>query len=311
MQSSSKVGTQTVGVLLALAGALLFSTKAVIVKLAYQYEVDSITLLFLRMIFALPFYLITLTTLNAEHRKKLRSLRGKYWSGLVIAALLGYYLSSWLDFVGLQYIDASVERLILFIYPTFVAIIAYFFLHEKINQLQGCALGISYLGLIFVFGPNLDSLSLSQDFWKGALLIIGCALTFATFYVLTQWLIKPFGVKAFTALSMTCACLIVFVHYGISKSTGSLIPQVATEVYVYAIVMAIFATVLPSFLVNMAISRLGATRMAIISSVGPFSTITLAHFLLGETLEIEQLFGALFIVAGVTIISVERRRKKQ
>jgi len=304
------ISNQAAGVLLALGGALLFSTKAVIVKLAYQYEVDSITLLFLRMLFALPFYLATLLTLNKTQRSRLNRIPPKLWIGLLAAGTFGYYLSSWLDFVGLQYIDASVERLILFVYPTFVALIAYFFLHEKINRIQGYALAVSYLGLIFVFGPNLDAISISDDFWKGAVLILACAVTFAAFYVLTQWLVTPFGVKAFTALSMISACIIVCIHYGISSAGEYQLFDLSPEVYIYAIIMAIFATVLPSFLVNMAISRLGAIRMAIISSVGPFSTITLAYFFLGETLELEQIFGALFIVAGVTIISVERRRNK-
>ena len=306
-----RVSTEAAGGILALVGALLFSTKAVIVKLAYQYEVDSVTLLFLRMLFALPFYLITLLTLTSDRRKSLSKISSKHWWGLLAAGILGYYLSSLLDFVGLQYIDASVERLILFIYPTFVAIIAYFFLRERINRVQGIALAVSYLGLIFVFMPNLGHISVTEDFWKGALLIVACAFTFAAFFVLTQWLVKPFGAKAFTALSMTSACLIVCLHFCLAAEANFQFSSIASEVYIYALIMAVFATVLPSYLVNMAIARLGATRMAIISSVGPFSTLTLAYFFLGETLAPEQIFGALFIVVGVTIISVERKRAKK
>ncbi|MBX2817650.1 MAG: DMT family transporter [Saprospiraceae bacterium] len=299
---------QFIGIALALAGALLFSTKAVLVKLAYLHEVDTVVLLFLRMGFALPFYVVAAAQIRSDEWTRLKGLPTKSWLGVFLAGALGYYLSSLLDFLGLQYIDASVERLILFIYPTIIAILAVLFLKEKVTKLQGLALAISYGGLVFVFGDQLGNFSITDDFWNGSLLILACAFTFAAFLVMSQWLIKPFGVRAFTAFSMIVACLVVCLHF-LATSDWAALQHLPWQVYLYAIIMAIFATVLPSYLVNMAIQRIGAIRMAIVSSIGPFSTITLAYLLLDERLTVNQLLGALLIVVGVTVVSIERKKK--
>lgn len=300
---------ERMGVVLALVGALLFSTKAVLVKLAYQYEVDTLTLLFLRMAFALPFYLVALMRVPKYTWKRLEGTNKRYWIGVLGAGFLGYYASSFLDFLGLQYIDASVERLILFIYPTIIAILAYFVFGQRISKIQRLALVTSYIGLVFIFWNRLGQFSWTDGFWKGSLLIFLCAITFATFLVMSQWLIKYFGPSVFTALSMVAACLMVCLHFAIAADFSMFLSGLPYQVYLYAAFMAVVATVLPSYMVNMAIQRIGAVRMAIISSVGPFSTISLAYWLLGERLDLSQIIGAVLIIVGVTIVSVERKKK--
>ena len=298
----------SMGILLALIGSLLFSTKAVFVKLAYIHEVDSISLLLLRMGFALPFYLVALVLKRSILRVKWVTIPGKYWRALILAAILGYYLSSFLDFLGLQYVDASVERLILFIYPTFIALLSFLLFRNRISRLQWLALSLSYVGLIMVFGVNLGELSFDNEFWKGAILILLCALSFALFLVLSQWLIPRFGVPVFTSLSMSIACFFVIGHFSAIHSWEG-ITEHASPVYWYAFAMATLATVLPSYIVNYAIKQIGALRAAIVAGVGPISTITLAYFLLGERLDWWQLGGALMIIVGVTVVSVEMKKK--
>lgn len=300
---------QSLGIVFALVGSLLFSTKAIFVKLAYQYEIDSISLLLLRMIFALPFYIFMIFRVIGTEWKIWTLIKRKYWFALVVAATMGYYLSSLLDFLGLQYIDASVERLILFIYPTFIAIITFFVFKEKVTVLQALALAISYVGLLFVFGHNLQSISLDSFFWKGALLILGCAVTFAVFLVMNQWLIPKFGATSFTSISMAVACFMVIIHFLSTQNISSLFSY-PPIVYVYALSMATVATVIPSYIVNYAIQRIGATRSAILASVGPISTISLAYLLLGERLLPAQFVGAALIIIGVTVVSVEMKRKR-
>lgn len=300
---------QSLGIIFALVGSLLFSTKAIFVKLSYQHQIDSISLLLLRMIFALPFYLFMIIRVLGQQWQSWIAVRRKHWLALLITAILGYYLSSLLDFLGLQYIGASVERLILFIYPTFIAIISFFVFKERVTLLQAGALALSYIGLLFVFGNNLHSISFDSYFWRGSFLILGCAVTFAIFLVLNQWLIPKFGATSFTSISMTIACLIVILHFLLSRPLSGLFgyPPV---VYLYALAMATMATVVPSYIVNYAIQRIGATRSAILASVGPISTVSLAYLLLGERLLPAQMAGGLLVIAGVTVVSVEMKRKK-
>ncbi|NND08604.1 MAG: DMT family transporter [Saprospiraceae bacterium] len=302
-----KMGQESLGILLALVGSLLFSTKAVFVKLSYVYEVDSISLLLLRMVFALPFYLMALIFRRTILIEKCRNTPWKYWLGLILAASLGYYLSSFLDFLGLKYIDASVERLILFIYPTFIALLSFLLFRHRISRLQWLALCMSYLGLIAVFGVHLSEISIDNQFWKGVILILLCALSFALFLVLSQWLILHFGVSIFTSLSMSIACFFVIGHFTYRHGWHG-ISDYSAPVYWYAFAMATMATVLPSYIVNYAIKQIGALRAAIVASVGPISTITLAYLLLGERLDWWQLAGAILIITGVTMVSIEMKK---
>ncbi|MBK8501242.1 MAG: DMT family transporter [Saprospiraceae bacterium] len=301
---------QSLGIMFALVGSLLFSTKAIFVKLAYQYDIDSISLLLLRMIFALPFYIFMILRVMGSKWTQWRTIQGKHWLALLVAAALGYYLSGLLDFLGLQYIGASVERLILFIYPTFIAIISFFVFKERVTLLQAGALALSYVGLLFVFGHNLSSVSLDSDFWKGSLLILGCAVTFALFLVMSQWLIPKFGATSFTSISMAAACLFVIIHFLFSRKVSGLFDY-HPRVYFYTLAMATIATVIPSYIVNFAIQRIGATQSAILASVGPVSTVSLAYLLLDERLLPVQMIGAILIILGVTVVSVEMKRKKQ
>ena len=298
------------GILLALGGALLFSTKAVMVKLAYFYPVDPLSLLTLRMVFALPVYIVIVFTLTKKNLPIWKKIRFKHWLGLLATAGLGYYLSSFFDFKGLQYIDATVERLILFIYPTLIALFSVIVFKERLTLIQMAALVVTYAGLVFVFGQNLQEISLGNDFWRGSLLIFLCAFTFASSYIFSQWLIPFFGAAAFTSLSMTAACLFVVIHYLLTIEIEQIF-HLDRMVYVYGFLMAIIATVIPTYLVNYAIRILGATRVGILGSIGPVSTITLAYFLLGEKLNFWQAVGALCIIVGVTIVSFESRKKKK
>lgn len=296
-----------IGDALAIAGALCFSTKAVFVKLAYRLEVDTITLLLLRMSLALPFYLVTWWISSRKQSPK--PYPAKSWLLLIVSAVLGYYFSSLLDFAGLQYIDASLERLILFIYPSLVAIMAHFWIGTKVKGREWTTIGISYLGLILLFGKQLITMSWSPGFWTGVFLVLGCAFTFALYLILSQQLIPVFGVMRFTSLSMIIACISVIVHYGIEHGGSFYLQHYPWQLWAIALAMAFIATVIPSYLVNMAIARIGAAKAAIIASVGPLSTITLAHWLLGERLGMLQIVGGLCIVASITFLSWQSKRK--
>lgn len=287
--------------------ALLYSTKAVFVKLAYQYDVDSITMLALRMLTALPVYLIVQSfyglSLNGS------KIRRRHWLEVVIAAFLGYYLASFLDFWGLQYVDASIERLILFTYPTFIVLIARFWLKERITVRQVGAIALSYAGLILVFIPQMADLSIDSHFMTGVFAILGCAIAFAVYMIMSQRLIPVVGTTRYTNVAMIFACVFVLAHYRITNDWSEILEHQA-QVYYYGAAMGIIATVIPSYFMNHAIQRIGASRTGIIASIGPVSTIALAYIFLNERLVVIQWLGAICIIMAVTFISVERRRSR-
>lgn len=274
-------------------GILLFSSKAVMVKLAYQYQVDSVSLLLLRMAFALPFYVAI-----ASIKKPPSEIKRKDYLWLIGLGLIGYYLASYFDFLGLQFIKASLERLILFIYPTLVVLISYVVFRKKITRRQALGIGITYVGILVIFGVELK-LSDQSDVILGGSLIFLSALTYASYLVGSGWLIPKFGSMVFTAYAMIVSCLAVIAHYSIA--TPSSLLDFPREVYLIGFLMAVFATVVPSFLISFAIKNLGASNFSIFGSLGPVSTIGLAYIFLNERISMLQFLGAIIILLGIYI----------
>lgn len=293
-----------IGIALAFVGSILYSTKAIFVKLAYQYDVDAVTLLLLRMLFSLPFYLgiaIYLTRKSDSYR-----LNRKDYQQLFFLGIVGYYLSSYLDFKGLEYITASLERLILFIYPTFVVLLGYFFFKEKINRSQVLALILTYVGIVVVFIGNDDILH-QQNLIIGSTLIVLCSILFAIYMVGSGQLLPRLGTWRFTSYALTISSIAVILHYTIdNRGIGDF--DYPLPVFGYSFLMATISTVIPTLLISESIRRIGASNVAIIASVGPISTITLAWIFLDERLMILQILGGILVLLGVVFISVTRKK---
>jgi len=293
-----------VGCLFVLLAAFGFSAKSILVKLAYGVspELDAITLMLLRMAISLPFFLVV-ALLSA--RKSAQTSTHQYLNRqdkLMILGLgvLGYYLSSLLDFEGLTYISAGLERLILFLYPTFVVLLTAGLQRRAINRYQGLALLLSYGGMVLVFVDNLMQ-SVSTNLLLGSVFVAGSALTFSVFMIGSGQAIKRIGSMRFTAYSMTIACLVTGLHFLVLHGVYPL--NLPLNVYGLAAIMAIFSTVLPAFLMNAGIQRIGAGSASIISSAGPVITLALAFFLLDEELTIIQLAGTVLTLVGVYVVS--------
>lgn len=293
-----------IGCLFVLLGALGFSAKAVLIKLAYAYshQLDAITLMVLRMAISLPFFLaVALWPVNnstkAEDAQRLNRLD---WLMIFGLGILGYYVASLLDFAGLQYISAGLERLILFLYPTFVVLFTAAIQRRAINRHQAVALGLSYAGMILVFVDNMAVMT-SSGLLLGSSLILCSAIAFAFFLMGSGMMVKRIGSTRFTAYSMTVACLATGLHFVIQHGVELL--NLPESVYWLALIMAIFSTVLPAFLMNAGIRRIGAGSASIISSIGPIGTLALAFLLLGETLTIAQLAGTALVLVGVYVVS--------
>ena len=286
-----------IGLGLAILGVVLFSAKAVLVKLAYQYEVDPVSLLLLRMVFAMPVYLVIAFVV----RPKLK-IDTKDWLWLILLGVLGYYFASLFDFVGLQYIKAGLERIILFIYPTIVILLSVVFLKERISQRQILAIGITYLGIVVAFWPELSLPA--EGLYLGVFLIFLSALTYGSYIAGSGWLIPKFGSTVFTSYVMLVSCACVIVHFGMTGKLNDF--QYPSEVYWLAFSMAIFCTVLPSYLVSFAIKRLGSSQFAIMASFGPISTILLAAYFLDEPMYLLQWLGTGLVIIGVSVVSKKK-----
>jgi drug/metabolite transporter (DMT)-like permease len=294
-----------VGFLIAFTGSLLFSTKAIIVKKAFaDINADALTLLTLRMIFSLPFYLVAAFFISSNKANK--KMTAKEWLVIIILGTAGYYLSSLLDFLGLQYISAGLERLILFLYPSFVVLINAFLFKEKIKGIVIWALVLSYLGILIAYFGELQIDTGNPNFYWGSFLIFLCSITFAIYIAGSGYIIPKVGASKFTAYALLCSTAGVFIHYVLKGNYKPL--QESTDLWWYGILLAVVATVIPTFMLSFATKKIGASKVAIISSIGPVSTILQAHFILGEPIFTEQIIGTLMILAGVLLLSVKTKK---
>jgi len=296
-----------IGFVITFLGAVLFSTKAIIVKKAFaDIKTDALTLLTLRMIFSLPFYLGTAFLVSGK--KENVQFTRKQWLQVVGLGLFGYYLCSLLDFVGLQYISAGLERLILFLYPTFVLLMNFFIFGERISGIQKWALLLTYSGIGIAYVGELRGDVANPNFYWGSFLIFLCAITYATYIAGSGRLIPKVGANKFTAYAMLSSTAGVFVHFAVSHQFAVPV-QLVRENWVYGLLLAVVATVIPSFMISAGVKRIGSNNVAIVSSIGPVSTILQAHFVLGEKIFAAQLFGTLLVVAGVLLIGWKTNKK--
>jgi len=303
--SDKKSGDYFWGILIVLLGAICFSTKAIFVKLAYRdTQIDAVSLLALRMVFSLPFFLIA----AASSSRKQTNVRftGKQWVNVAIIGCLGYYVSSLLDFQGLRFVSAGIERLILFIYPTLVLLMSAIIFKEKIKPVQWLALVVTYAGLLIAFFSEVSfQVEQNKDFLLGAVLIFICAFTYAIYIVGSGRLIPHIGAGKFNSYAMSFACIAVLIHFFITSEVS--LWGFPTTVYVYSFLMAVFSTVIPSYLIAEGIKRIGSDNAVIAGSIGPVSTIAMAYFFLNENVDFLQIVGTLLILLGVLLISRQKR----
>jgi drug/metabolite transporter (DMT)-like permease len=277
--------------LLAAAGSIAFSGKAIIVKLAYRHGVDAITLVMFRMLFAVPFFIAMAWWAG---RGKPALTRADWW-GVLGLGFSGYYISSFLDFLGLQYISASLERLILYLNPTLVLILGWVLYQRKITSRQAVAMAVSYSGVLLVFGHEV-SLE-GENVSLGALLVFGSAITYAIYLSYSGQLVQRLGSLRLAGLATTVACFFCILQFVLLKPMSAL--DVAPEVIWLSILNATACTVLPVLMVMMAIERIGPGLTSQIGMIGPMSTLTMGAFWLNETFNMWILSGTALVLGGV------------
>jgi drug/metabolite transporter (DMT)-like permease len=286
---------------LAAAGAVLFSAKAIFIKLAYQYGVDAETLITLRMALSAPFFLAVAwwSTRGAQVTPFTPALR-KTMIGL---GLLGYYFASYMDFLGLQYISAALERLVLYLYPTIVVLISWWWFKKPLTRMGLLALAVTYTGVVLVFAHDLSAAPQARNIWLGGGLVFLSALAYAVYLVLSAETIKQVGSARFTAYAMTVSCIACVVQFVVLRPFSALV--LPWQVYAYSLVIAVFCTVIPTFMVSEALKRVDANAVSLAGSVGPVATIALGAWLLGESISVTQIIGAVFVIAGVLLITIK------
>ena len=281
----------TSGLLLAAAGSIAFSGKAIIVKLAYRHGVDAVTLLMYRMLFALPMFL--LMAWWAGRGKA--ALTRRDWLGVVGLGFSGYYLSSFLDFWGLEFVTASLERLILYLNPTLVLVLGWVLFQKKISYRQGVAMAISYSGVLLVFGHEVSLAGTHVAL--GAFLVFTSAVTYALYLTYSGQLVQRLGSLRLAGLATSVACFFCLLQFALLRPLDmAMVPE---PVLWLSALNATACTALPVLLVMMAIERIGPGLTAQTGMIGPMSTISMGVWILGEPFNAWLIAGTCMVVSGV------------
>ncbi|OWW22429.1 DMT family transporter [Noviherbaspirillum denitrificans] len=286
------------GLAIAISGAILFSAKAIVAKLIYRFHVDAVTLIAFRMLFSLPFFAAIALWKSRTEAPLTNGERGR----IVVLGLLGYYLSSFLDFLGLQYISAGLERLILFLTPSFVLLISVAFLRKKIRTAEWMALGTAYLGTVLVFlhdvrlgGPNVV---------LGGAFVLGSAIAYALYLLQSGELVKRVGSLRLVAYAMCVSSVACILQFFLLRPASMLVQPM--QVYGLSLVNAVFCTVFPVYLTMEAVSRIGAPTASQAGMIGPVSTLFLGALILGEPITGIQMAGTALVLAGIYLLSKKK-----
>jgi drug/metabolite transporter (DMT)-like permease len=286
------------GVLLAVGGVVFFSLRPVIIKLAYAYVVDPVTLLALRMVFSMPFFIAAAAWARSGPAQQ--PLARRDLAAITGLGLLSYYAASFLDFLGLQYITAGLGRLLQFIYPTVVVVLSALFLGKRPTARDIVALILTYCGLVLVFWYAVGREQ--HNLWLGAGLVLTSATCYAVYLVAGSEVIARVGSVRFTAYAMVVASVACIAQFFVLRPLSAL--DLPLEVYGLAIAMALASTVIPGFMVAEALRRIGANKVAIIGALGPVTAIVLGYLGLDEVMTPLQILGACFVLVGVVVISL-------
>jgi drug/metabolite transporter (DMT)-like permease len=291
-----------IGTLAAAFAAIGFSGKAILVKLAYTSPVDAVTLLAIRMAFSVPFFIAA--ALWSRRNQTAKPITRRDALAVLVLGLLGYYLSSLLDFSGLQFISAGLERLVLFLYPTMVVLLSAALYKRRIERREIVALLLSYAGIVLVFVH--DAQVQTDGLVLGTGLVFASTLTYTLYLIGAGQTITRIGALRFTAYAMLVASVATLLQFALTHPLSAL--ALPPRVYGLGVLMAIFSTVLPVFLLSYAIRQIGSGQTALVGSIGPVATIFMAHVILGESVSLAQIAGAALVLAGVLAINARRSK---
>jgi len=281
------------------ACAILFSSKGVFIKCAFAHGADPVTVLGLRMAYALPAFLVA----GWLSGRKAPALTRLQWGRLALLGFVGYYLSAMMNFAGLRHISVGMERMVLYTYPTLVLIGSAVFLKAKVTPRVVAAIAVSYAGI--AVGYAGETRAADGHTLAGVALVFGSAVTYAYFVVLSGAMIREIGAARFTAHAVGMSCVFVIAHF-LCTHPPAMLAALPAPVHGYALILAVFGTIIPSFLLGVGLRRAGPTRFSIISAVGPMATVVLAWAILGEGMNGAQVAGLALSLGGGLLVMLAK-----
>ncbi len=293
--------TILVGFFYAFLGTALFSLKSIFIKLSYAQGLDTNSVLMLRMAISLPIYLSFIIYLSKKNTTSKSDIKSSFIY-IVFLGFIGYFLASWLDLKGLEYISAGLERLTLFTYPIFVALLGAIFLKIPLTKKIIFSLVLTYLGLWIIFSK--EAVGKTDTTTLGVTLVMLSALSYSFYVLLSKNIIHKIGSLWFTSIAMSISSVFVLFYYGLFFDIGSL--NITTKAWLLVISLAIFSTVIPSFLISESIAKIGSAQTGIVGTLGPIITIVLAIFILNEPFTVYHLIGITLVMSGVIFLSVKK-----
>ncbi|MGR5175495.1 DMT family transporter [Vibrio parahaemolyticus] len=291
-QTESQRNQYVQGLAFALAGTALFSIKPVLVKIAYQYGGDATSIMALRAFTSLPFYVVILVLLYRDEAKRTQ-IKSYGWQGALVG-VLGYYFASYLDIAALAHISAQLERLLIFLFPSIVVLFSWLFLGQRPTDSVAKAVVIGYAGIGLIMMHDL--VSFGSDIWLGSLLAVASATVFAAYLMLSKTLIVKLGSDTFTSIGMGSAGVAILIHLGLS---GVSVTEWSEELVGIGVLLGLFCTVLPSYLIAAGMARLSPTELSLTSNIGPGITAVMAVMILGEAFSFYHAMGLLLVTYSV------------
>ena len=279
-----------------MVGAIAFSGKAIIVKLAYRHGVDAVTLIMFRMLFALPFFVL----MAAWASRGKPPLTQRDWLGVIGLGISGYYLASFLDFAGLAYITAGLERLILYLTPTLVVALGWFLYRRRITRVQALGMFVSYVGVLAVFGQEAR-LAGSGVAW-GVFLVFLSAISYAIYLVYSGEMVARLGSIRLVGLATSVACICCILQFLVLRPLSAAF-EVAPQVVWLSVLNAVLCTVVPVLLTMMAIERIGSAMVSQTGLIGPLSTVLMGVWLLDEPFTTGIALGTVLVIAGIFVFT--------
>lgn len=292
-----------VGFVYAFLGTMMFSFKSIFIKLAYAQGLNTDSVLMLRMAISLPIYLVIIAYLYKKNSTSKKAIKQSF-PLIVLLGFIGYFLASWLDLKGLEYISAGLERLTLFTYPIFVTILGALFFKTPIKKKIVITLVLTYLGLWIIFNQEAVIDSSSASLGIGFVLL--SALSYSFYVLLSKNVIHKIGSLWFTALAMSVSSVFVLVSYGLFLDWESLL--VTKQAWIMVVSLAIISTVIPSFMISEAIAKIGTAQTGIVGTLGPVITIVLAVIILNEPFTTYHMIGISLVMIGVMLLTIKSKK---
>jgi drug/metabolite transporter (DMT)-like permease len=291
------------GSLLVIAAALLFACKGTLIKFIYGLGASVADVMMLRLLFSMPIYL-WIALRHARHARKLQPMQ---WFGITVCGVFGYYVSSYLDMLGLERISVGLERVILYAYPAFVILLSALFLRKPVSLVLCVYIVAIYGGLLLVFYADIQNQPASSmaETVKGSLFVLTAAMTFATYVIGSEHYMRLLSSALFTALTMIAAGIAMTIHYALFNSFAHL-KQLSPTIYAWCAVAAIVFTVLPAFMMSAGVRKVGSATAGVLGMIGPVATMGIATAFLGEPLSVLQMVGLLIVITGVYRVHTQK-----